>query len=352
MTTAAGSSLMRREIEEIPAVVERFLADGASETARVAEALSRARPRFAVVMGRGTSDHAGVYARYLIEGTLGVPAGLGAASLTTLYGARVDWGGCLLLAISQSGGGPDVTEVTAAARAQGALTVAVTNEPGSPLAEAAEHVIDCRAGREASVAATKTYVAELAAVAALVARLVPGEIASDLPRTPARLQQTLEHGIGWLEGPEAPAVEFVSAERALVVSRGYNLATALEVALKLKETSRIFAEGYSSADLLHGPIVLAGMDVPTLVFRPDGRVGSAIDAGIRVVQRAGGQPWLVGGREVAGLERALALRDPGPEPLTPLTFAIVGQLLAEAVARGRGLDPDRPPGLTKVTRTR
>lgn len=347
------TSRMYDEIHEAPAVVDRLLRQGRREVTEAGRAIRAARPRFVVVVARGTSDHAGVYARYLIEATLGLPCALAAASITTVYRATVSWRDVLLLALSQSGAGPDVAEVTAAARAGGAITVAITNDPSSPLARSAAHVVDCRAGRELSVAATKTYVAELAAIALLVTQLAEqNPLADALDALPGYLEEALTEGTGWLRGGEAPIETLAASDRALVVSRGYNLATALEIALKLKETSRIFADGYSSADLLHGPIVLADPGVPILAFRPDGPMGAAVDDGIRAAGRSGAPLWVIGGREVAGRPRSLVLAPDLPEPLTPLVYAIPGQLLAEAVARARGLDPDRPPGLQKVTRTR
>ncbi|HEX8938550.1 MAG TPA: SIS domain-containing protein [Candidatus Limnocylindrales bacterium] len=357
---------MRDEIGQIPGVVRTILRDGAADTERVAAAVRRGRPRGAVIAARGTSDHAAIYARYLLEGRLRLPTGLAAPSLTTVYGTPLDWRDLLLVGISQSGEGPDIVAVVEAARAGGALTVAITNEPASPLAAAAEFLLPCRAGEERAVAATKTYVAELTAVAALVAAVEVGEergaasdghvppLAADLPRVPDVLEAVLETSAAWLATAE-PLVEALAAsDRALVVSRGYNLATALEVALKLKETSRIFADGYSSADLLHGPVALAGPAIPTLAFRPDGAMGAALDESLDRARFAGARPWVVGGQEVAAAAtsaRALALPGALPETLTPLAFVLPGQLVAETVARRRGMDPDAPLGLTKVTRT-
>ncbi len=350
------TSRMRLEIGQIPQVVRAIVEEGAAETARIAAAVRAAAPRGAVIVARGTSDHAGIYARYLIEGLLHVPTGLAAPSLTTVYGTPLDWRGLLLIGLSQSGQGPDVVAVTEAARAGGALTIAVTNEPGSPLAAAADHVLLCRAGEERAVAATKTYVAELAAIAALVAGVAGGDnITATLPRLPAALADVMAAAEAWLPTAE-PLVEALAAsDRALVVSRGYNLPTALEVALKLKETSRIFADGYSSADLLHGPVALAGPAVPMVVFRPDGSMGRALDETVERAMAAGARPWLIGGAELAGggerRPRALSLPGDLPEVLTPLAYVLPGQLLAETVARRRGMDPDAPIGLTKVTRT-
>jgi glucosamine--fructose-6-phosphate aminotransferase (isomerizing) len=356
--TSRSPTLMAREIAEVPGVVERTLGDGAGDLDGVARAIARRRPRFVLVAARGTSDHAGVYARYLIETTLGIPVGLAAASVTTIYRAPLRWEDVLLIAVSQSGAGPDVAEVVAAARAAGAPTLAITNDTASALAVASELVLPLRAGDERAVAATKTYVASLAVVAGLVSRLArllgsgaPWE--RGLDGLPEVLETAVTEAGAWARGPGAACIAALArADEALVVSRGHNFATALEVALKLKETGRIFAEGYSTADLLHGPVVVAGPEVPTLAFRPDGPPGVAVDEALTVARRIGAVPWTVGGREVAGWDRALVVAPDLPEPLTPLAYVLPGFLLAEATARARGRDPDAPPGLTKVTRTR
>jgi glutamine---fructose-6-phosphate transaminase (isomerizing) len=356
---------MRQEIEEIPSIVADLVGRSRVETGPVGAAVRAARPRLAVIVARGTSDHAGTYARYLIETHLGMIVGLAAASVTTVYGRRLDWRDTLLIAFSQSGQGPDVVAVTEEARDGGAITVAVTNDLDSPLARSAEHVLGCHAGVERSVAATKTYVAELAAVALLVASVAPeSEMAQALPRLPAILESTVVAASRWLDRERSLVASLAAADRALVVSRGYNYATALEVALKLKETSRIFAEGYSAADLAHGPITLARPGIPLLAFRPDGPMGAALDRDLERALAGGTRPWFVGGSELerghgpggaAGTDqdgtRLSLVLDAGPEALTPLSYVIPGQLLAEAVSRARGLDPDAPDGLTKVTRT-
>ncbi|HUG86541.1 MAG TPA: SIS domain-containing protein [Euzebya sp.] len=347
-------SLMRQEIGEIPRSVARLLDEGADAAAVTAEAIDRARPRWVVIAGRGTSDHAAVYARYLFETCLGLPTGLSAPSVTTVYRAPIDWRGGLVLGVSQSGQSPDIVSVLTQARIGGAVTVAITNDAGSPLAEAAQHVLDCHAGVERSVAATKTYVAELVTIAALIARLRPSSsVGASLGDLPDVLDGCLDAAQGWLDG-SGVVQALAGCDRALVLSRGYNLATALEVALKLKETSGLFADGYSTADLEHGPLVLAGHTVPALVFRPDGEMGKRID-GVVARLGAGAISWMVGGREVKGSTAdgtpPLSLQLDLPESLTPPALVIPGQLLAEAVARSLGRDPDAPPGLEKVTLT-
>jgi glutamine---fructose-6-phosphate transaminase (isomerizing) len=343
---------MGQEIDEIPQVVERILADGEADASAVAKAVRSFRPRRVTVVARGTSDNAAVYARYLIETHLHLPVALAAPSVTTIYRARLAWHDTLVICVSQSGQSPDIVAVAAAARQGGALTVSITNDRSSPLAEVSQHTLLCHAGPERAVAATKTYVAELAVLAHLVARLVPrSALAHGLPAIPGALRMSVHRGDEWLSrATEALA----STDHLLVVSRGFNLATALEVALKFKETGHIFAEGYSTADLLHGPIALAAPDVPLVAFRPHGRIGRTIDEALRSVHATGARTWLVRSearprRTISNEELRLSIAL--PEPLTPLVLVVPGQRLAEAVARRRGYDPDSPIGLTKVTRT-
>jgi len=345
---------MRSEIGEIPGVVERVVTGAGTELPGVAHAIRWQRPAWAMIAGRGTSDHAAVYTQYLVETQLGIPTGLVKPSVTTIYEASVAWRGGLVLAISQSGQSPDVVAVVSAARAAGALTVAITNDPGSPLAAAAEWSLDCHAGRELAVPATKTYVAELATIASLVAAIgQTQELMAGLAALPEALRDTVARAESWLAGPGSGAVRaMAAADRALLVSRGYNLATALELALKLKETCGLFAEAYSTADFAHGPLVLSQPGVPTLAIRPDGPMGLLVDATLKAVTARGGSATVIGGAEAAAHSGALSLPAPLPESLTPLLYVVPGQLLVEAVARELGISPDAPVGLGKVTRTR
>jgi glucosamine--fructose-6-phosphate aminotransferase (isomerizing) len=357
-----GTTAMRGEIDETPDVVRRLLAEGGPQVERAAAAIRAADPGWASLVARGTSDHAAIHLRYLIEAELGIPAGMAAPSTVTIYGAELRWGGGLVIAVSQSGRSPDIVAVVAAARAGGAVTVAIVNDAGSPLAAAAEHVIDCRAGEERSVAATKSYVAQLAAGAALVAALSPSPALGDaLPGMPAALRASLAAAADAIRDDSPIVAEFAASERSIVIGRGFEYPTALETALKLKETSRLFAEGYSSADFSHGPVVLTGPEVPILAIRPDGRMGPLVDEGIAAALATGSVPWVVGGPGALvsvppGMDpaRVLALPLPTtlPEGLASLATILPGQLLAEAVSRRRGYDPDAPPGLRKVTLTR
>jgi glucosamine--fructose-6-phosphate aminotransferase (isomerizing) len=352
---SAYASGMRADIADIPSVVARALVDDEGTYADLAADFARRAPAWVTIAARGSSDHAAVYAQYLIESYLGLPAGLALPSVTTVYDASIDWRTGAVLAISQSGESPDVRAVVDAARAGGALTVAITNEPGSPLANAAEHVLLAQASVERAIPATKTYVGCLAAVARLVASIRPdGDLVAPLAGLPDLLAVTIERSDAWLAGEAGHGLvgEMARAERALVVSRGYNLATALEVALKLKEGCGLFAAGYSSADVMHGPMVVAMPGVPMLVIRPDGPMGDTIDAATAAAAARGVAAWSIGGAALGSAERALSLNLDVPEALTPLAFVVPGQLLTDVLARQLGISPDAPSGLTKVTRTR
>jgi glucosamine--fructose-6-phosphate aminotransferase (isomerizing) len=353
---------MLREILEVPEAVARLLAEGGPEIQAAAAAIREADPAWVSLVARGTSDHAAIHLRYLIETELGIPAGMAAPSTVTIYGADLHWRGGLVIAVSQSGRSPDLVGVITAARAGGAITIAIVNDGASPLAEAAEHVIDVRAGEERSVAATKSYVGQLAAGASLVAALAPSSALRDaLPALPALLAESLAAARAAIHDDAPIVAEFAASERSIVIGRGFEYPTALETALKLKETSRLFAEGYSSADFSHGPVVLTGPEVPILAIRPSGRMGPLVDEGIASALATGSVPWVVGGSTVAAevsaallADRVIALPLPAelPEALMSLATILPGQLLAESVARRRGYDPDAPPGLRKVTLTR
>ncbi|MDQ4036512.1 MAG: SIS domain-containing protein [Chloroflexota bacterium] len=351
---ASTPTRMRREIAQIPSAVQRILAASPPELRAVAQAIRRHRPAWAMIAARGTSDHAAVYAQYLIETHLGLPTGLAKPSVTTVYAAPLAWRGGLLIAISQSGQSPDIIGVVEAARRGGALTVSITNEHPSPLATTAEWDLRCHAGQELAVPATKTYVAQLAVVAALVAAVTDdSELKEGLARLPAVLRSALRLTDGWLSGHGRTAIaDLAAADRALIVSRGYNLATSLELALKLKETCGLFAEAYSTADFAHGPLVLAQAAVPALAIRPDGAIGVLVDDTLAAVAARRGRPTVIGGVEAAAIPNALSLPSSLPEALTPIQFVVPGQLLVEATALARGISPDAPVGLGKVTRTR
>jgi glucosamine--fructose-6-phosphate aminotransferase (isomerizing) len=315
----------------------------------VAGRVRAADPRFVLLAARGTSDHAALYAKYLLETQLGLPCGLASMSTMTAYPTKPRLRDTMWIAVSQSGGSPDLTESTLAAARAGALTLAVTNAPESPLAAAADLHVDIHAGRELSVAATKTYTAQLQALWLLVDawRGGKGDEARDVP---SAIEQTLSE-----DDAGALASTYRFAERLVTVGRGFSYPTARESALKLMETSYLSAQAFSGADLLHGPVAMVDPQRPVIVAAPDGVGGELLRPVLARLTSAGADLCLVGARSLAdeyGISSVLATSPLVGEELSPLVQIVPLQTLALRMAVARGFDPDRPRGLTKVTETR
>lgn len=337
----APGQLMAREIAQQPDMLARIL--GSRErSAEAAGRIAAARPRFVLIAARGTSDNAGLYAKYLAEVGMQLPAGLVSPSALTVYGARPDMRGVLFVAVSQSGRSPDLVDSLGAARARGALTVAVTNAIGSPLAGAAEIAVDVLAGSERAIAATKSYTAELLSLYLLLAGERAAEAAARLPEAAAR---TLAAAPEDLIAAAAAPLRF--AQRLVVTARGYAYATAREAALKLIETSYLAAMAFSAADLLHGPMAMIDRSVPVIAVAASGRGGRAVGPVVAQLLSAGVHTLRVGGPE-ADLPVASGAV---PEELSPILEILPLQRLAWRLALDRGVDPDRPRGLAKVTQT-
>lgn len=326
-------ALMAAEIGEQPAALQRLL-DAREEIAETAGRIRARGPRFVVLAARGTSDHAALYAKYLAEIRMGLAAGLASPSTFTVYGSRPDLSGVLFLAVSQSGGSPDLVDSLTVARECGALTVAVTNNPSSSLAEAAELSVDVRAGAERAVAATKTYTSELLALALLLAG--PDGTAA-LPDAAAA---TLAH-----DAPLTAAARYRFAARLITTARGYSYATAREAALKLMETSYVSAQAFSAADLMHGPLAMVDPSVPVIAVM-SGRGGATMSDVLDRLYGVRADVLRVGDDD--GLPLAT---DGVPEHLLPVLEILPLQRLAWRLALDRGVDPDRPRGLAKVTST-
>lgn len=343
---------MAADIAEQPAGYARLLAgDQAKAIAAVAARVAERRPRHVVFVGRGTSDHAALYAAYLTEIRLGIPVGLASPSAITLFGARPDLAGALVVGVSQSGGSPDLTEVLKVARESGALTLAVTNNPGSTLAQTAELSLDVAAGHERAVAATKTYTAELLSLLLLVEGIRNGDgtLPADERAALQRLPQLAEDALSGA-GADDLAQRYRFASRLVTTGRGYAYPTARETALKLMETSYLPALAFSGADLLHGPLAMTDPDVPVLAVVGAGPGGqSMVDVVTRLGERRA-DVVTVGAADIPGAAGRLAV--PGvDERYAPLLDILPLQRLALALALARGEDPDAPRGLKKVTST-
>jgi glutamine---fructose-6-phosphate transaminase (isomerizing) len=328
----APVTILDQEIAEQPVVIERLL-DSARDT--IAQVARDTNPRFVVIAARGSSDNAARYAQHVLGRLCGLPVALATPSLHTLYGTPPRLHDALVIGISQSGASPDVTAVVADGAAQGQATLAITNDPSSPMARAAAHVIELGTGEERSVAATKTYTASLAAVAALAAAINGDQsLRDELRAVPTAMGEQLN----------LAADVNVDWERCAVIGRGANYATAFEAALKVKELTGIAAEPYSPPDLMHGPIAVLGPDHGVLAFAPPGPAAPGVHEAVAEARRRGA-PAVVAG---PGADLDLVAM---PEWLSPLGAVIPAQRLAAALAERRGIEVDRPFGLSKITRT-
>ncbi len=347
--SSSAPSRMFAEALEAPAAVERLLAENAAEVRSLARFLRRRPPALVQTIARGSSDHAALFGKYLFEVRLGWVTASAAPSVVTVYGARPNLRGALAVALSQSGASEDLVASLAAARASGALTVALVNVEDSPLARAAEVVLPLHAGEEKSVAATKSYLTMLAGLAQLVGAVEEAaDLEEALPQLPERMAAAA--GSDWSAGLEL----FAPATDAYVIGRGYAFAAGQEVALKLKETSALHAEAFSAAELLHGPVAIVGPGYPILALAPYDRPYPQLLE-------------LLGGLKAKGAELAVAASEPealaladAPLPLPGRFHPVLDSVLAvqafypfaDALARARGFDPDRPRNLKKVTHTR
>jgi glucosamine--fructose-6-phosphate aminotransferase (isomerizing) len=341
---------MATDIAEQPEVFAGLLASGVPALETVARAIAERRPKHVVFTARGTSDHAALYAAYLTEIRLGVPAGLSSPSALTVYGARPDYSQALVVGVSQSGGSPDLAEVLRIAREQGALTLAVTNNPGSPLAGIAELSVDVHAGHERAVAATKTYTAELLSLLVLIEAIRNGGTLDAAERQALNLLPELAARTLEDETPFHLANRYRFAARVVTTGRGYAYPTAREAALKLMETSYLASLAFSGADLLHGPLALADPGVPVLAVVGSGPGGEAMKDVLDRLDERRADIVTIGSGEVKGVSARLAVPEVD-ERYAALLDILPLQRLALAVALGRGENPDAPRGLKKVTET-
>ncbi|QKZ18889.1 SIS domain-containing protein [Streptomyces chartreusis] len=341
--------IMAREMAEQPAVLRRILSQGAPAIHQVAREIAARSPRFVLLTARGTSDNAALYAKYLLEIRLGLPCGLASMSTITAYGARPDLTDVLVITVSQSGGSPDLVASTQAAREAGAITLAVTNNPDSPLAGVSEYHLDIMAGPERALPATKTYTASLLALNLFVEGLRDGD-GSAAEALPDIAEQLLARH----DEVRTLAARYRFAERMVITSRGYGYPTAKEAALKLMETSYIPALSYSGADLLHGPLAMVDNVSPVIAVVPDGKGGEALRPVLDRLRGRGADLVVIGPRqqvEQASAGFVLPTEDVAEE-LQPILEILPLQLLAYEVTIARGQDPDAPRALAKVTETR
>lgn len=339
-----GKTHMRREIEEIPQAAARLLDGSGATLAAAGRDIAARDPHFLMTVARGSSDHVAAFMKYSVELTAGLAVASVGPSIASIYGARLKLAGSACLAISQSGKSPDIVAMAESARAGGALTIALTNTAGSPLAAACDHAIDIAAGPERSVAATKTFVNSAVAALALMAHATRDDtLLAALKALPGQFEQAI--AADWM----ALAAALEGDQSLFVLGRGPSSAIAAEVALKFKETCAMHAEAYSAAEVMHGPLALVGPGFPVLTLAArdaaepslaeaaDGLAGRGADVFVTsaLAKAAHQLPHIATGH-----------------PLTdPLALIVSFYAFVEAFARHRGLDPDAPRNLRKVTET-
>ena len=351
-------SKMLEEIREQPAALERTLREELPRIADLKRRLETKRPRFVVLAARGTSDNAAVFGRYLLEIATHIPVSLAAPSIFTLYGGTIEFADTLVVAISQSGESTDTNLVLERARAAGAVTVGITNEAESTMAKLAEHIFLVRAGRERSVAATKTYTGQLLMCYVLAYALGAPVSLDELARIPDYVHSALQ-----MEAEIASRAErYTFMTQAVSIARGLNYANAFEFALKLMETCYVVAERFSSADLLHGPIAMVESSFPAFLFTPAGVTWPGLEEMLAKLQQLKAVTMVITDKSNAiAVQKAhdaiclpVDLSHSGPLPVevyTPIPYIVPAQLFAARLAEHKGLDPDQPRTLSKVTRT-
>jgi glucosamine--fructose-6-phosphate aminotransferase (isomerizing) len=341
---------IEQEIASQPHIIQYFLANQAENAATIVRAIRDYDPKFVVIAARGSSDHAAQYAKYLFGIQCRLPVALAIPSAHTLYHVSPNFSGALVIGISQSGHSEDICQVLADARAQGALTLAITNNEISPLSQICEHHLNLDCGEERSVAATKTYTTELAAIALLTTTLLDRADYRDLLLTlPSQVLDSLTQADSisdWVQ-------RYRYATRIASIGRGYNYCTALEISLKIKELCYMPAEEYSEADFRHGPIAVVNQGFPVIVIAPQGNaIRHMVDLLDQLREREA-ECIVISNHETALARATRAIHIPSsiPEWLSPICTVIPGQIFAAHLAIAKGHDVDTPRGLRKVTVT-
>jgi glucosamine--fructose-6-phosphate aminotransferase (isomerizing) len=340
---------MLAEIEQQPSAIERTIKREAKKINQFAAKLKDDRPRLIVLVARGSSDNAALFGRYLLEMTTGIPVSLAAPAVHTLYRTRLDLRNSLVIGISQSGEGVDINLVLENSKRCGATTLAITNEAHSSMAKLADATFLIHAGRERSVAATKTYTGQLLIFYLLARALAQGKRQMEIERLPDLAAKSLKLR-PWVE---EMVERYAFMENCVVVGRSLNYANAYEFAIKLMETCYVVAERFSGADFLHGPIALIDRGFPVFIFAPPGPTLSGTKDLLAKLNSIGAETVVISSdssvTEVA--TRALRIPQRMSELLSPIPYIIPAQLFAALLAEAKGLSPDRPRLLSKVTKT-
>ncbi|MFL6735012.1 MAG: SIS domain-containing protein [Sphingomicrobium sp.] len=342
LAPAGDMTLMEREAAESARAVERMLVANQEGFRAIAERLRESQPTSVITCARGSSDHAATYAKYLIETRIGIPVASAALSVSSIYNAAVSPGNRVCLAISQSGRSPDLLAAVAEHRRSGAFVIALVNAEGAPLSDTADVTIALDAGPEHSVAATKSYICSLAAIAALVGTWAQdAEMLEAVNKLPEQLEAAWQ--LDW-----SPAVgAFVDADNLFVVARGYGYGIAQEAALKLKETCAMHAESFSAAEVRHGPMAIVGHSFNVLALGGSDLAGQSVRKAAEEFRKRGAN-LLIADTDPGIADLPAIAAHPVIEPILMIASFY---RMANALSLARGCDPDRPPHLNKVTET-
>jgi len=340
---------MLAEIQQQPAALERIVRSESRRILRFAESVRKRRTRLIMLVARGSSDNAALFGRYLLEISTGIPVSLSAPSVHTVYGKKLDLRDALVIGTSQSGESTDVNSVLESARKGGAVTVAITNDTNSTMARISDETFLIHAGRERSVAATKTYTGQLMIFHLLASALEGHKSIAEVERLPELAASSLK-----LRARVEEMVErYAFMNHCVVVGRGLNYANAYEFAIKLMETCYVVAERFSSADFLHGPIAIVGHGFPAFLFAPPGRTLAGMKQLLTRLKTLGAETVVISS-EAALLKaatRPIEVPQRIDELLSPIPYIIPAQIFAALLAEAKGLSPDRPRSLAKVTKT-
>jgi len=342
-------SLMLEEIAEQPAALARTIQEERGKIARLGQFLKQREIDLIVLVARGSSDNAALFGRYLLEITTGIPVSLSAPSVHTIYGAKLKLEHALVVGVSQSGEGEDINRVLENARSSGAYTVGITNEPNSSMSNLVDEMLLMHGGRERSVAATKTFSGQMLLFYMLAEGLAASKPSFSYESIPDFVARALEQKPAILELVQ----RYTFMENCVVVGRGLTYANAYELALKLMETCYVVAERFSSADFLHGPLAMVERHFPVILFAPPGVMLPGVKNLIERLRELHAETLAItSDLEAAGMcSRAIIMPKEIDEFLAPIPYIVPGQLFAALLAEAKGLNPDAPRSLSKVTRT-
>ncbi len=342
---------MWNEIWEQPVVLERSYEKNIDSIKKLSAIIREKNINSIYIAARGTSDHAAVYGKYVLELTTGIPVGLSASSVFTLYNKTLALKNSLVIGISQSGKAADVLEVVRAANAQGAITISITNVPDSPLAFEAQYHLCCEAGIEKSVAATKTFTTQMFLLALLAAELADDEsLRQELSLVPEKISHTFE--VSRIIEDKVGRYRFMN--ECFVLARGVNYAISLESALKIQETTYVRAKAFATSDFQHGPIAMIDKDLPVIIFAPNGPSLKGLSEMANKLKQDSMELIIVSNnKEMLDLgTSSFYIPDTDNDIISPFFNVVVAQMFACKLALTKGLDPDSPRGLNKITITK